>query len=242
MKDKYNIDITTLKIIYKKYKEHIIYLGIIMVCLLVFVYFTIPKISQIGEVGKERKAEEEKLKVLKNNMSILQNADDNILESQFQTVLEVLPESKDFEGIFNAISLASGKSGASISDYELGVGELSDSTTPVAGYPYLQLALDIRANQAQTIAFLKNISETVPLSQIISISETSGNTSVDIVFYYKPTAPEDIIKSSALKSLSQSDLDLISTLSMWNTSFINPGFDNSVSDNSARDSSAPSPF
>lgn len=220
MKDKYNIDISTLKIIYKKYKEHIIYIGIILVCILAFVYFTIPKISQIKEVGEERKAEEEKLKVLKNNLSILQNTNDILLESQLQTVLSVLPESKDFEGIFNAISIASGKTGASLSDYELGVGDLSDSATPEKGYPYLQLKLSIRANLAQTISFLKTILETAPLSQVLSISETSGNTSVDMVFYYKPTVPEDIVKSPTLTNLSQSDLELISTISKWNNSIM----------------------
>ena len=232
---KKSIDIATLNIIYKKYREHIIYLGIIMVCFLVFVFLTIPKISQIGVVRQERKTAEEKLKVLKNNMSILQNTDDNLLELQLQAVSEALPESKDFEGILNAISLASSKSGASLNDYKFGVGALSDSTTPAAGYPYVQLTLDIRANQAQSIAFLKSISETIPLSQITNVTETSGSTSVDMLFYYKSSIPEDLSKSAALTSISQKDKDLISIISTWNTSLINVVSENPP-DNSATSS------
>lgn len=238
MKNKNSIDIATLSIIYKKYKEHIIYLAIIVVCILIFVFLTIPKISQIGIISQERKAEEEKLKILKNNVSILQNTDDSLLESQVQAVSSALPENKDFEGILNAISLASSKSGASLSDYDFGVGELSDQTTPTVGYPYIKLTLNIKANQAQTISFLKNISETVPLSQVSSITEILGSTSVEMFFYYKASIPDDLSKSVALNNMSESDRDLISTLSMWGN--YTPGI---ISDNSASSSSsAPSPF
>lgn len=237
MKNKNNIDIATLNIIYKKYKEHIIYMGIIIVCLLVFVFLTIPKISQIGMIGQERKAEENKLKILKDNVAIIQNTDDSLLESQLQTVTDALPESKDFEGILNAISLASSKSGASLNDYNLGIGELLDSKSPTTGYPFIKLSLDIQANQVQTIAFLKNILETVPLSQITSVSETLGHASVDVTFYYKPSLPEDLSKNATLVDINQSDKDLISTISTWNTSLVNV-----VLDNSASSSSTSSPF
>lgn len=232
MKDKYNIDIATLSVLYKKYKEHITYLGIILVCFLVFIFFTIPKISQIGAVRQERKAEEEKLKVLKKNISILQNTDNNLLESQLKAVLDALPESKDFEGILNAISLASSKSGASLSDYNFGVGDLLDLTTPTANYPYIKLTLNINANQAQTISFLKNMSETVPLSRVESVTETTGSTKVDMLFYYKASVLEGLSKSAVLIDISQSDKDLISAISTWNTSLINVVFDNSASSSS----------
>lgn len=239
---KNSIDIATLNIIYKKYKEHIIYLGIITVCFLIFIFITIPNVSRIEVVKQERKAEEEKLKVLSNNMIILQNTDNNLLESQLQTVSGALPESKDFEGILNAISLASGKSGASVNDYSFGVGALSDQTTTATGYPYIQLALSIRASQTQAIAFLKNISETVPLSQITSVTETSGNASIDMLFYYKSSPSEDLSRMSALNRLSQKNIDLISTISTWNTSLINTAPEDSTSNNSTTPAPSSSSF
>ncbi|MEK7559182.1 MAG: hypothetical protein AAB521_02645 [Patescibacteria group bacterium] len=238
MKNNSSIDIATLNILYKKYKEHIIYLGIIAVCLLIFVFFTIPKISEVSVIGQERKAEEEKLKVLKNNSNILQNTDDSVLDEDLGVVSNALPEGKDFEGILNAISLASSKSGASLKDYDFGVGALSDSETSEAGYPNIKLTLEVDASQAQVVSLLKYLSETVPLSQITGIKKSSGSTSIDMVFYYKSSIPpNNNSENIALTALNQIDNDLISTLSTWRTSFISV-----VIDPSASISSSTSPF
>ena len=218
MKNTSSIDFATLNIIYKKYKYHLIYISVIIVCFIVLIFFTLPEFSQISQMGKERKIEEEKLKVLKNNLGILQGTDNTLLESQLQAVTTALPESKDYEGILNAISLASSKSGASLNDYEFGVGSLSGDVTPAAGFPYINLELIISASQEQTVSFLKSLSETVPLSQITSIKQTPGRTSIDMIFYYKSSIPGSVSEGTALSNLNSEDKELVSKISLWNTS------------------------
>ena len=106
MKNTSSIDFATLNIIYKKYKYHLIYISVIIVCFIVLIFFTLPEFSQISQMGKERKIEEEKLKVLKNNLGILQGTDNTLLESQLQAVTTALPESKDYEGMIISFLVA----------------------------------------------------------------------------------------------------------------------------------------
>ena len=57
----------------------------------------------------------------------------------FPMVSSALPEDKDFEGIINAISIAAGKSGASLDDYDFAVEVLRMLLLSVGGYPFLTL-------------------------------------------------------------------------------------------------------
>lgn len=231
MKNSSSVDIATLTILYKKYKEHIIYLAVIAVCFLVLVFLTLPKLSEISTSGQERKEEEKKLEILKTNSRILQETSESDLDERLKIASSALPESKDFEGILNALSVASSKSGASLKDYEFGVGSLSETESTTQSYPSIGLSLDVSASQAQLTALLKNLSETLPLSEVTGIKGTSSNTSIDMVFYFKASASSDsFTETTPLSDLSDEDKKLMSTLDSWQTFFANvPEFTSSSS-------------
>ena len=64
MKNKINIDVETVRLIYTKYRKHITYGGIIAVSLIVFV-FVLPKILSLSSISEARKLEIQKLQRLK---------------------------------------------------------------------------------------------------------------------------------------------------------------------------------
>lgn len=222
MNGKTNIDIETLKTIYAKYKQHIIYGGVIFVCLLVVLFYTIPQFSSIQIAKDYRESELKRLDVLKSNLSLLQNLDTALLDKQFVTASSALPSEKNFEGIVNALSSAAAKSGVILSDYSLSIGAVSDDKDKpeegepqVSGYPFISLKLSLRANPSQLITFLKNLSETFPLSEVTNISQSQQGSSIDVNFYYKTYVPSELSDYSELSNLSQNELSLMNSIASW---------------------------
>lgn len=216
MNPKINIDIETIKLIYKNYKVHIRYGAIILICFLVFAIISVPKMFQISGLLDARKNEEKKLEVLNKNYRLLTSIEEGILDFQLQTAVSALPEGKDFVGIINAISLASGKSGVSLDDYNFQVGSVIDKTFSVEGFPFMKLSLVVRASPQQLDNFLQSLSNTSPLSEVTSIKQTSGTTNLEAVFYFKPSVPSNMSDVDELNDLSSKEKDLLNTISSWN--------------------------
>lgn len=213
--EKTNIDIETLRIIYGKYRRNIIYIGVIIVCILVFALYTIPSLLSISGLSEQRRIEEEKLATMNKNLSFLRNTNEKTLENQLITVSKALPSSKDYEGILNAISFASNKSGVSLNDYEFQVGDVTADLGAASGFPSIELSISIRATRIQLINFLKAISETTPLSEVISVEQQLETANITTVFYYKAVAKDKISNEKELVSLSSKNIALIDTLLSW---------------------------
>ncbi len=240
MNEKLNVDINTLKIIYAKYREHILFIFIILVCLILFLTVIIPRIRELVVLSKNAKSENKRLITLQNNLNFLSNLSDSTLDSQFNLVSSALPAGKDFEGILNAISLAAIKSGVSLSDYDFQVGDLSQTSINVSGFPFLKLSLNIKADPKKTVSFLNELYKTLPLSEVITISESNNFSSITILFYYKPMRRAGLKNDEPITTISSEGLKLISELSFWNSNLTPSIIATSSSSPSA--SSAASPF
>ena len=81
MKEDTNVDINTIKTLYRKYKEHLIYILVIFVTVVLFLFSVLPRISDLAKLNNERKIELNQLSILKNNLSLLSNLDDSVLDS-----------------------------------------------------------------------------------------------------------------------------------------------------------------
>ncbi len=224
MKNKINIDVETVRLIYTKYRKHITYGGIIAVSLIVFVFFVLPKILSLSSISEARKLEIQKLQRLKKNLKTINSQDGSLLDSQLQIVSSALPQDKDFEGIINAISIAAGKSGASLDDYDFAVGSIKDAALSVGGYPFLTLVLSIRTNPTQLVEFLDSLAATTPLSEVINIKQSSAVATVTIIFYYKPYVPSNATDDAELPNLSVKEKALLDDMSKWSRTYSEPSF------------------
>ena len=218
MKENTSIDINTLRILYKKYKEHLIYLLVIFVIAILFLFSVLPRIEDLGKLNNSRKIEANKLSILKNNLNLLSSLDDPSLSSQLLVVSSAMPSEKDFEGVLNAISSSTAKSGVSLADYEFQVGDLSNSSVEATGFPLLTLTVSIRGTLSQVAKFVGYLSKSIPLSQTTSIIQNSSSATVAINFYYKASTPAQFNDSKTIAPISEKGKQIIETLSSWGTS------------------------
>lgn len=233
MKEDTNVDINTIKTLYRKYKEHLIYILVIFVTVVLFLFSVLPRISDLAKLNNERKIELNQLSILKNNLSLLSNLDDSVLDSQLFLVSSALPSEKDFEGVLNSISLATAKSGASLDDYEFQVGGLSQRlSVKTTGFPFLTLAVSIRGTPLQVAKFIGYLSKSTPLSQVTSVMQDSRNATLAINFYYKALTPSQLNDSQAIAPISEEGKQIIETLSSWGINNL-PGFEIPIPDTSS---------
>lgn len=216
MNGKINLDSELFKKIYSKYKKHLIYVCAIFVCFLVIIFYAIPELSEISKINEARKQETEKLKILNNNLKILRELNQNTLDSQFDTVTSALPSGKNFESILNSISQSAGKSGVSLEDFSLSVGDVSAPAAESSkGFPFIEIALSIGSSPRQLVEFLSDLSKTFPLSEITSLQKSDVGASVRVRFYYKSFLTTGFSDYAPFGGIGAKEVLLLDSISPW---------------------------
>lgn len=237
MNKKINFDINALKLLYSRYKGLIIPFFVIFISLLLFIKFIIPQIQGLLAARQEIKAANDKLSVMKNNFNILNSLDDAMLENQFQVVSNALPSTKDFNGILNALSIASAKTGASLGSFSFKVGDLSAIKDSAGKHLFLKLSLNVNGDINTVNNFINTLNNTLPLSEVTSVEMESKNSTLTITFYYKPLPPIIYSDDLPIAVISKNDSVLINKL----FSFRKPSLSNSFVPASSR-SAISNPF
>src|ERR1035437_2119042 len=165
MKKKVNIDSTTFWFLYRRYKEYLLPVGVIIACVLLSLLVIIPQFQNFLNTQQQAKAESNKLVILKNNLNFLTNMDESQMDSQLQIVSGALPPNKDFEGILNGISVAANKAGVFLGDYEFQVGEITKPSLNIQSFPSLQLSLTINGGVSGVTRFMTELYKTFPLDR-----------------------------------------------------------------------------
>ncbi|HZJ18551.1 MAG TPA: hypothetical protein VFD45_02960 [Patescibacteria group bacterium] len=215
MKKNINIDKEVITVLYKKNKEYFLPLGIIIICVALFIFVIIPQIYSLFDLQKKSKQEFEKLNVLKTNYTNLLNINDATLTSQYNVTSSVLPVGKDFAGILNAVSIAASKAGLSLGAFEFSVGDLSKPPTSVKKFPILELTLNLEGDTNGASRFIKELYKTAPISEIINVKTNYNSVNATINFYYKAIPPVNFNEQTPLKMLSGADLTVLSGISKW---------------------------
>ncbi|MFH1187164.1 MAG: hypothetical protein V1697_03270 [Candidatus Levyibacteriota bacterium] len=215
MKKSVDIDKEAVIILYKKNKEYFLPLGIILVCLALFILVIIPQIYSLFDLQAESKRESEKLNTLKINYTNLINLDNTTLESQYNVASAVLPVGKDFAGILNAVSIAASKANVSLGAFEFNVGDLSKPPSSVKKFPLLELSINLDGDSNGAAKFISELYKTAPLSEVITLRTYYYSIYAKINFYYKAVPPVNFREETPLRMLSQSDLTILKNVSKW---------------------------
>ncbi len=216
MKKKVNIESATFWFLYRKYKEYLLPVGVILACILLFLFFIAPQFQNFLDTQEQVKTESNKLAILKNNLNLLTNIDESQMDSQLQIVSGALPPNKDFAGILNGISVAANKAGVFLGDYEFQVGDITKPSLNIQSFPSLQLSLTINGGLAGVTRFMAELYKTIPLSEVTNVKVTSTNSEITALFYYRPFPPLGFNDSAPIKAVSQAELSTITNLSSWN--------------------------
>lgn len=216
MENGLNIDVETLKFLYKRYKELTIPVVVILVCFILLIKFIVPQFQTVFTLSREAKKDASKLIVLKNNLNLLSRLNDSLLDPQLEIVSAALPTNKDFIGIINAISFASSLAGVSVGDFQLQIGDISSVSTDTSKFSSIALNLSINGSVSDINKFISALYVTLPLSEVSSISMGGTSSTVAVNFYYKPLPPISYSEGSPISSISNSWLKVIDTLSNFN--------------------------
>ena len=114
------------------------------------------------------------------------------------------------------MGLAAYKTGVSLGDFDFQVGDLSNTSGSVTSVPTLNMDLHITGNINQMSDFISELNKTVPLSEVVGIKGDVESSVVTTIFYYKPFPTFTLNENIQIKTLSASDLNLISQFSKWN--------------------------
>lgn len=214
---KINIDVDTISVLYKQYREYFLPIGIILASFLILFFIVIPQTQQFLTNSDVLKTEEQKLEILKNNDNFLTNLDEVKIDNQLSQLSAVLPSSKDFAGVLNAISGNASKTNVSVGDFEFVVGDLS-APKDVSINPPLNLKVTLQGDTASIVNFINELYKTVPIADIDTLQLDSGTLSIAIAFYYKPFPVQNISDEQPIIALSPQANALITQVSSWNNS------------------------
>lgn len=214
MNGKINADLKSLKFIFERNKSFILPSIIVMVCIIIFLQFVIPQFGILFAAQKEAKQASLKLQVLKENLNVLANLDEKSLDEQLKVLNLALPLNKDFTGILNSIYYVSQKTGVSLGNFSLQIGELA-GTAKKEDFPSISLSVPVNANAIGVNSFVETLSKTVPLSQITLIKVGSITSLVKLSFYYKPLGFSKLKEDMRVNPISQKGLEIINRLSLF---------------------------
>lgn len=212
---KINFDQSTIRILYYKYKEFIIPMFIILVCVTLFLKVTIPQIEDISHIKDEEKTIKDSINILKKDLIFLGTLNSENLDSELDIASTALPPGKDFIGIISSISKSAINSGVKLDDFRFSVGELSTASAKVNTQPSLQINLAIKGNINGVKDFVEELAKSFPLSEITSLKIGDSSTTLVTVFYYKPFPPIELNDRAPQRALNKKELDMINKILSW---------------------------
>ncbi len=213
--NKFKIDKDTIVFLYRKHRDYIMPIAIIVVSFLLIIKVILPQIENLSVRQQEVKVEKDKLDVLKNNLTTLNGISNDALDREVLLTTSALPIEKNFAGVLNAVTISANKAGVFLGDYEFQVGDLSKSATIGKNLPSLQLSLSVNGGVGGAIKFITELYRSLPLSEISDIEISNSRSVIVVLFYFKPFAGGASV-SSSLPQISKNDSASLSQISTWN--------------------------
>lgn len=217
MNEKINADIKSIKFIFDRNKFYILPCVVIFICIVLFFQFVIPQFMALTAAREQAKEASLKLGVLKENLNVLVNTNENSLDSQFKILNLALPLNKDFTGILSSIYYAAQKTGVGLGSFSLQVGDLGKEEKNDA-FSTISLSVPVNSDVVGVSSFVENISKSVPLSEVTLIKIGERASTINLLFYYKPLGVTGQKEDIRINPVSQKGLELIDKLTDFGNS------------------------
>lgn len=187
---------------------------IVGICMIFFLI--IPGISSIGLTNGRIAEEGKRLDDYNNTARVLKGINDSQLTDQEQIAVKALPLSKDIQSVYLALLSSSVKADVILRGFSVKVGDIfqknSNKKDTTNGIPFITVSIQLsQADLHNLYEFTKNLSGQSPLNNSVRMSLASGESNMDINFYYKPIDPE-LLKNKTVEPISKEELSLLQTL------------------------------
>lgn len=234
----------SIRYLYFKYKDsnYFIYSTfglIIVICLILVFGLIIPQYNNYLSIRQQVKSKKQAINNINQNIDFIQTLDKNNLNSQFTLVTNALPPDKEFSLIINSLSTASIRAGVTLLDFNFTVGKIAstsafqnnfsdDSENIIDGENTLEegirdFNLENSINTTIVISgsfsgmgnFLEEISQSFPISELISMDKQRNSATINLKFHYKPYPKVLFNEIELIKPLSQDELQVLNKISSW---------------------------
>lgn len=212
-----SLDHNTFKLIYLNNKEKALPFAVIVISFFLFLFFILPQISDFLKAREEDVVARREIQTLQEKYLLLNSLSSSDVESKLGLTALVLPPSKDYASIITSLSRTAAVSGITLDDFSFNVGDLSTKSAIVSAPPSLLINLTMKSGLEGTKKFTQNLYNQIPLSEITSIQVGKGNSTLSVLFYYKPFPPLSIDPKSAITPLSSDSISLLNTLYSWSS-------------------------
>lgn len=204
---KVSVDQFVIQSLYYRYKDFLVPVGTIGVCLVLFFMIIIPQLQNFLATRDTIGTDTQKLSVLQQNLNAVTLLDDSALTSYLATASKALPAEKDPASIITSLSTAAALAGSSLGDYSFQIGDVAGSDAKIRGQQQpLQLQVNISGGLSEAVRFIADIKKQLPLADVIAVAVNANNTvSVTIIFYYSPLPKIQFDDSVPLPVLSATD-------------------------------------
>ena len=200
----------------QKYKYVGLPLLFVIVGICIIFFLILPGISSVGAANAKLAEEEKKLSDFKNTATLLKGIDDSQLTQQEQIAVKALPISKDIQEIYLALLSSSVKADVILRGFSVKVGDIFQKNVnkkdTAKGTPFITVSIQLsQANLQNLYEFTKNLSNHSPLNNSVKATLASGESNMDINFYYKPI-DQEYLKSKTVEPVSKDELNTLQTL------------------------------
>lgn len=200
---------------YKKHQAIIVPSLFLLGSVFILIQVIFPTLSAIGSLQSQMKDEQKKLSDYTNSIAVLNSLDGSQINQEASIATTALPPSKDVQSIYLAITSSAAKAGVTLSGFTVSLGDVfgqSNVVQPAKGIPYVIVTVKLAGvNIDSLVQFSSELSNTNPLSKVISASINAGSGDVNILFYYKPYDLTRINKD-VVKPLTPSELKILNAL------------------------------
>lgn len=212
MNKKVDINAEIIRTLIEENRPFLTPLATIFVGIILVIFFVIPQFNGFSAKQDELNTEREKLRKLQNSLLVLNSTSEGTLEKNLEVSSATLPPEKDFALILNALSSAASFSGVSLGDFDFQIGNLSGNANIGTAVPSIRITLNISGSVESTVDFIRELSKTVPVSQVSGVKSGGSFSSIDLLFYYKPFPPQNSVNPQNIVSISENQQKLINDI------------------------------
>lgn len=209
---------------YKKHKNTILIVGLLLGGLFVIYQVIMPQFRQIQDNLVKLEEAERKVDTLKETVRVLATISDVELD-QYYTLSNVgLPQGKDILLVFNELLAASQKTEITLGDLTINLGDVfarerkeTDATTvpPVLGSPAINFTINVEGGVENIRAFAQELYNSIPVVEVLGISVNGERGEINANFFFNPLAQTSTDSEEAAKEFMPTELELINQLQQW---------------------------
>jgi hypothetical protein len=205
---------------YSRYYHNVVSLAIATIGLLIFILFVLPQINEWFSIRGEVTTQKEKIRVLEQNYTTLENLDKMNLDNEYMLTSQALPQYKDFVLIINAVNKAAAISGVMLEDYNFIVDEqkvsgVEKKTDLQNAVQQIKFQINFSSTVKNVNVFMEEINATLPLAEVEEIQFAKGKGTLEVVFNNIPLLKSSANYSDDIALITNKDREIIAKLRNW---------------------------